>query len=249
MSKIAVVTGAGAGIGRAISLRLARDGADVVVTDINLEATKEVANEIQALKRKALPMKLDVMNNSEVKKAFEDIIQKFGAINILVNNAGGSARERKSLFHESDEEIWDYVINLNLKSVLNCCRAAIGPMIKQRSGKIVNIASVSGILGHKKLADYSAAKAGVIGFTMALAKEVVSYGINVNCVSPGPIETPGVLKGHSQADRDEIKEATGYERFGKPEDIASMVAFLTGDESGFITGQNFPVCGLRNLGY
>ena len=249
MSKVSIVTGGARGMGRAIALRLAKDGADIVVSDINLEGANEVVKEIETLGRRALAIRTDVAKSSEVNQMVETTLKEFGRIDILVNNAGGSAGERKSLFHESTEEVWDYVIGVNLKGVLNCCRAVIGPMMKQRSGKIVSIASVSGIFGHKGLADYSAAKAGVIGFTMALAKEVASYGVNVNCVSPGPIETPGISERVSRDYNEYIIKTTGFGRAGKPEEIASMVAFLASDESNFISGQNIPVCGIRNLGY
>jgi len=248
MNKVSIVTGAVRGIGSAIALRLAKDGADIAVCDISLEGANRVVKDIEALGRKALAIKTDVSKSGEVKQMVETTLKAFGRIDILVNNAGGSAGERKSLFHESTEEVWDYVIGINLKGVLICSRAVIGQMMSQRSGKIVNIASVSGMIGHKGLADYSAAKAGVIGFTMALAKEVASYGINVNCVSPGPIDTPGILQRQSADSHERVKKTTGLGRAGKPEEIANMVAFLTSDEADFITGQNIAVCGTRNLG-
>ena len=247
--KVAIVTGAGRGIGRAIALRLAKEGADIVISDINLEGAKKVVQEVEALGRAALATRTDVVKSKEVEQMVETTLRKFGRIDILCNNAGGSARERQSLFHESTEEIWDYVIGINLKAVRNCCRAVIGLMMKQRSGKIVNIASYAGICGVKGLVDYSAAKAGIIGFTKALAKEVASYGININCVSPGPIETPGMLEGYSHDYIENTIRSAGFGRFGKPEEIASMVAFLASDEANFISGQNIPVCGIKNLGY
>jgi NAD(P)-dependent dehydrogenase (short-subunit alcohol dehydrogenase family) len=247
--KVAIVTGAGRGIGRAIVLRLAREGADVVVNDVNLEGANKVVEEIKALGRRALAIRTDVVKSGEVKQMVETPLKEFGQIDILINNAGGSARERQSLFYESTEEVWDYVIGINLKEVRNCCRAVIGLMMSQRRGKIVNIASYAGICGVKGLADYSAAKAGIIGFTRALAKEVASYGININCVSPGPIETPGMLEGYSRDYIENTIKTAGFGRFGKPEEIASMVAFLASDEANFISGQNIPVCGIKNLGY
>jgi NAD(P)-dependent dehydrogenase (short-subunit alcohol dehydrogenase family) len=246
--KVSIVTGAAGGIGRAIALQLAKDGCDVVLADMNLRGAKAVAKEIESLNRRALPMKANVAKSKEVNGMVSTALKTFGRIDILVNNAGGSAREKQSFFHQSREEIWDYVIGINLKGVLNCCRAVINQMMRQKSGKIVNIASYAGICGVAGVADYSAAKAGIIGFTRALAKEIASYGIHINCVSPGPIETPGFLKGFPAEALERMKKSSGFDRFGKPEEIADMVAFLASEKASFISGQNFPVCGIRNLG-
>lgn len=248
MSKISVITGAAGGIGRAIAYQLAKEGCDTILVDINLGGTKSLAKEIESLNRKAFAIKADVSKSKEVNRMVSTTLNKFGRIDILVNCAGGSARERQSLFNKSSEEIWDFVIGINLKGVLNCSRAVINQMIEQKSGKIVNIASYAGICGVAGVADYSAAKAGIIGFTKALAKEIASYGININCVSPGPIETPGFLKGFPPETLERMKKSTGFNRLGKPEEIANMVAFLVSEKASFITGQNFPVCGIRNLG-
>ena len=189
--RVAIVTGAGRGIGRAIALRLAKEGADVVILDINLERANTVADEIKALGRKAIAVKVDVTKSEETNRMAKTTLDKFGRIDILVNNAGVTDADvigKVVLFHESTEEAWDAVIAVNLKGVLNCCRAVIKHMMQRRSGKIVSIAAESGMIGFAGMADYSAAKAGVIGFTKALAKEVGRHGINVNCVSPaGPI--------------------------------------------------------------
>jgi NAD(P)-dependent dehydrogenase (short-subunit alcohol dehydrogenase family) len=247
-NRVAIVTGAGSGIGRAIALRLARDGCHVVVNDINLELADKVVAEIKSLSCQAIAVRADVSKSQEVNRMVQTALGGFGRIHILVNNAGGSARQRRSMFHESTEEVWDYVLGINLKGVLNCSRAVINHMIENRSGKIVNIASVAGMVGSSAgMADYSAAKAGIIGFSMALAKEVGSYGINVNCVSPGPIETEPILA-LPEAVREQWKKSSYLGRLGKPEDVAAVVAFLVSDEAGFITGQNYAVCGARNLG-
>ena len=149
-------------------------------------------------------------------------------------------------FSESEEEVWDWQIDLNLKSVRNCTRAVINHMIQRKNGKIVSVASVAGVKGSTVLADYSAAKAGIIGFTMTVAKEVAPYGINVNCVSPGPIETP-LLLASSPERRQELLNTIYLNRFGKAEEIANMVVFLASDEASFIVGQNFVVDGGRSL--
>lgn len=261
--KVAIVTGSSRGIGKGIAKRLAAEGAKVICASRTLnegESVSEgslntVVSEIEAAGGTALAVQADVTKSEETKQMVKVTLDRFGGIDILVNNAGGSARERGSPFCESTEEIWDYVLGINLKGVLNCCRAVINNMIERHSGKIVNIASCAGIVGDANLADYSAAKAGIIGFTMALAKEVASYDINVNCVSPGPTErgwsaTPSSNLSASEMEErlERLKRRTGMNRLCQPEDIAALVAFLVSDEASFITGQNYPICGVRNLG-
>ncbi|MFC2005357.1 SDR family NAD(P)-dependent oxidoreductase [Chloroflexota bacterium] len=245
---VAIVTGGANGIGRATAIRLAREGADVVVADIDLEQANKVVNEIEALGRRGIAIKGDVSKSEEVKAMANTALDKFGRVDILVNNAGGSARGRSSFFKDSTEEVWDHVLSTNLKGVLNCTRVVINHMIERQSGKVVNIASCAGVVGDVKVADYAAAKAGIIGFTMSLAKEVARYGVNVNCVSPGPIETEGLGRLLSPESMEKMKRTTGLGRLGQPEDIAAMVAFLVSDDANFITGQNYVVGGLRNLG-
>ena len=247
--RIAVVTGSGAGIGRAIALRLAQEGANVVVADIDVERANKVVDETKAFGGNALAIKVDVTKSEETNLMCKVALDEWGRIDILVNNAGGAARgEMRSYFHESKEEAWDFILDVNLKGVLNCCRAVVGHMVERRVGRIVNIGSVSGMLGSAHaMADYSAAKGGVIVFTKSLAKEVGCYGINVNCVSPGPIDTEH-LQTLPKDVIEKIKNTTYLGRLGKPEDIANMVAFLVSDEASFITGQNFAVCGGRSLG-
>ena len=245
--RVAIVSGAAWGIGQAIALGLAREGADVIVADIDSEQANSVVDEIKAFGREAIAVKVDVSKGQEVELMAKTALDKFGKIDILVNNAGGSARKRSSLFCDSTEEVWDYVLGINLKGVLNCSRAVIRHMMERRSGKIVSIASCAGVVGDPGAVDYSAAKSAIIGFTKALAKEVASYEINVNCVSPGPIETRA-LSTLPERVTEHLKKLTGLNRMGKPEDIAAMVLFLVSDEASFITGQNYAVCGLRNLG-
>ena len=150
MDKIAIVTGAGSGIGKAIALRLAKDGNDVVVADVDLEGARQTATGIEALGRRAQTLRTDVTKSGEVNEMVKAALKEFRRIDILVNNAGGSAGKRQALFHQSTEEAWDYVMALNLKGVFNCCRAVIGTMMEQRSGKIINIGSVSGLIGHAR---------------------------------------------------------------------------------------------------
>ena len=248
-NRVAIVTGGSNGIGRAISIGLAKEGADVVVNfNADTVAANEAVNEIKGLGRKAIAIKTDVSKSDQVNRMIKTVFDEFGKIDILVNNAGGSARERGSLFCESTEEIWDYVIGLNLKGVLNCSRAVINHMIERRSGKIVNISSTAGITGDVGLVDYAAAKAGIGGFTMALAKEVAMYGINVNCVTPGAILTRAVPLTQSDIKTEDEQRTMGFGRLGTPEDVAPLVVFMVTDGASLITGQNYAVCGLMNLG-
>ena len=245
----AIVTGGANGIGRAIALRLAREGANVAVADIDSKQAGKVVSEIEALGRKGIAIKVDVTKMGEVKLMTETVLENWDRIDILINDAGGSARAKATLFCESTEDMWDYVINLNLKGVFNCSRSVIEHMMQKRSGKIVNISSCVGLVGGPMMVDYSAAKAGIIGFTMALAKEVACYGINVNAVAPGLTETNAIhsLRGDT-FEFHKLEQRTGLGRVGKPEEIAAMVVFLTTENANFITGQVFPVCGLENLG-
>jgi 3-oxoacyl-[acyl-carrier protein] reductase len=204
-----------------------------------------VADEIKALGCKAMAIRTDVTKFNEANLMAKTVLEEFKKIDILVNNAGGSARERATLFCESTEDVWDYVFRINLKGTFNCTRAVIEHMMKRRYGKIINISSDTGLVGYSGFVDYSTAKAGIIGFTHALAKEVASYGINVNAVAPGPTATRVML---ASLPGDKFKQRTGLGRLAKPEEIAAMVVFLTSGDAEFISGQVFPVCGLSNLG-
>ncbi len=250
-NKIALVTGGGRSIGRAICLKLAGEGADVIIANSSLEPANEVAGLIRAKGRRCKVIQTDVTKYDQVKQAVATTLGEFGRIDILVNNAGGSAREKMSLFCDSEEETWDYILNLNLKSVLYNCRQVIGPMLAQGSGSIINIGSVAGMIGLASQVDYSAAKAAVIGFTQALAKETSRSGVRVNCISCGPMASSAHKMSEAMRERTAktvLGEATGFDRFGEVDDIAYLAAFLASDESGFITGQNYPVCGVMNLG-
>lgn len=250
--KIAVVTGGARGIGRAISLQLAATGCHVVIVTRTLEPAHKVVDEIHALNQHASAMQLDISDYAAVKQVFTNILSDFGRIDILVNNAGGSARGDMSAFRYSDEAVWRRVLETNLMGVLYTCREVINPMLEQGFGRIINIASVAGMIGTAGQADYSASKGAVLAFSAALAKETAGKGVTVNCVSPGPTVSEAAREMTPESIRNTpyevLGKATGYGRFAEADDIASMVTFLASEQAGFITGQNHPVCGLMNLG-
>ena len=237
--KIALVTGAAQGIGKAISLLLAQRGADIVVSDINIEKAEETAKEIETLGRKAMATRANVAVFHEVEKMVQEIIDRFSRIDILVNNAGIA---RDKLLLRMTEEDWDLVLDINLKGTFNCTKAVIRYMSKQRSGKIVNIASVVGEMGNAGQANYSASKAGVIGFTKTIAREFAGRGINVNAIAPGYIVTP-MTDALPEKAKEELKRMIPMERLGQPEDVAQAALFLVSDASGYITGQVINVNG------
>lgn len=237
--KKALVTGASRGIGRAVALMLAREGADVIVTATSLERAKKTADEIVLLGRKAIPFKVDVGVTSEVEALFQMVTAEFGSLDILVNNAGIT---RDGLLMRMKDEEWDAVIDINLKGTFACTREAIKMMAKAKSGRIVNISSVVGEMGNAGQANYCASKAGLIGFTKAVAREYAKRNITVNAVAPGFIETDmtGVL---SESVRDELLKQIPVNRFGTPEDIANAVFFLVSDMGSYVTGQVLSVNG------
>ncbi len=245
-NKVAIVTGGGSGIGKAICKKLYDDGASVVVADISLDGADKVVSELAGNNGNAIGIKVDVTKSKETEEMTQKVLDKFGKIDILVNNAGGSHPDKGVYFWDSKEEVWDWTIALNLKGVINSTKAIINNFIEKREGKIVNIASISGVMGTLTKVDYSAAKAAVIGFTKALSKEVAPYKIYVNAVSPGPTETPLFIS-NTEEFKDRIRNIIPLGRFGKPTDIAEMVAYLASPKADFITGQNFIVDGGRSL--
>ena len=238
--KVALVTGASRGIGRSIALLLASRGADIAINYAgNTEAAEKTKAEVEALGRKAILVKTDVADADACVAMIDEVVKAFGKIDILVNNAGIT---RDGLLMRMKEADWDAVLLTNLKSVFNCTKAAIKYMMKARSGRIVNISSVVGAMGNAGQANYAAAKAGILGFTKATAKEVAARGITVNAVAPGFITTDmtavlpeKVVEG--------LKAGIPMGRLGDPEDIAKAVAFLVSDEAAYITGQTLHVNG------
>lgn len=238
--KVAIVTGASRGIGAAIASELASQGAAVVINHRDSAAQAEaIAAGIAAAGGQAIALQADVASLAEAQRLVKETIEHFGRVDILVNNAGTT---RDMLLLMMSEDDWDTVIRTNLKSAYNCAKAVLRPMFKQRGGRIINITSVSGLAGQAGQTNYSASKAGMIGFTKALAKEAGARGITVNAVAPGfvPTALTDVL---SEDQKHAIVAATPLGRFAKPEEIAYAVAFLASERAAFITGQVLSVDG------
>ncbi len=237
--KVALITGAAQGIGKAVALLLARNGADIVVSDINLEKAEETAREIESIGVKAMAVKVNVASLVDVEQMSGAVLERFGKIDILVNNAGIT---RDKLILRMTEEDWDAVLDVNLKGTFNCTKTVVRHMAKQRSGKIVSIASVVGEMGNAGQVNYAASKAGVIGLTKTIAREFAQRRINVNAIAPGYIETP-MTEVLPEKVKEELKQLIPMERLGKPEDIAEAVLFLVSEESNYITGHVLKVNG------
>jgi len=238
--RVAIVTGGGRGIGKAIALKLAEMGADVVVNDVgDAEPAEAVAEEIRALNRQSQAILADVSSSTDAARLIEETTAVFGKLDILINNAGIA---RDQLLLRMTEDDWDKVLEVNLKSVFLCTKAALRPMIKQRWGRVINLSSVTGLVGNEGQANYTAAKAGIIGFTRTVAKEVASRGITVNAVAPGFIETAMTQKlGEKREEEFKKRIPLGYP--GSPQDVAEAVAFLASEEARYITGQVLGVDG------
>jgi 3-oxoacyl-[acyl-carrier protein] reductase len=237
-NRVALVTGSGRGIGRAIALKLAEAGATVVVNDINGVA-QGVADEIRATGQQSLAVLADVSSSEDVTKMVETVVSTFGKVDILVNNAGIT---RDQLLIRMSDEDWDRVININLKSVFLCTRAVLRHMLKQRRGRIISIASIVGLVGNPGQANYASAKAGIIGFTRSIAKEAASRGITVNAIAPGFIDTE-MTQRLPEDRRQKLMERIPLGYLGSPQDVAEAVAFLASEEARYITGQVLGVDG------
>ncbi len=239
--KTAMVTGGGKNIGKAIALAFAREGANVVVCDLNEENTLATVKEIQALGVDAMAAVCDVRDRNKIVALVDEATRRFGGIDILVNNAGGSAALLGKLtqFVDAEPETIDFVLDVNIKGSFNCTQAVLPTMIEKRWGKIIHISSIAAVCGLKQRADYAAAKAALIGMARALTLEVGQYNICVNCVSPGAIARNGKTHEH-------MTHLGEGGRMGEPKDIADTVLFLA--EQDFITGQNIIVDGGRSLG-
>lgn len=231
--RIAIVTGGGQGIGKEICLKLAKNRAKVVIFDVNEESFNKTVEEIRAIEGEVLAFKVDVTKYEKVKKAVNCVIDKYKEIDILVNNAGIA---RDGLLLRMKEENWHKVLDVNLTGVFNCLKAVIRPMMKQRYGKIVNISSIIGLRGNIGQANYSAAKAGIIGLTKSAARELGRYGITVNAVAPGFIDTPMTRKLEKKF-IDRTVSQIPLARIGKAEEVASLVTYLISEEAGYITGE------------
>ncbi len=237
--KVVIITGSGQGIGKAIALLLAEKGANIAVTDIDIKRTEETLREIESLNRKGLAIGVDVTNYNEVEAMVKKVVDTFGVIHILVNNAGII---RDSLIIRMKEEDWDAVLDVNLKGTFNCTKAVLKYMTKQRDGRIVNIASIVGVIGNPGQANYVASKAGIIGFTKSVAREYASRGITANAVAPGFIDT-AMTQALPPEIREKLLKQIPIEKFGTPLDVAQAVRFLVSDEASYITGQVIHVNG------
>lgn len=240
--KVAIVTGAGQGIGRAIAIELAKEGAKVVVSDINEETISETIKKMKKSNSEAIGVKADVSNVKDVENMVKETLGKFETIDILVNNAG--IFPATPLIEMTDDQ-WNKVLDVNLKGCFNCTRSVIPTMIKKKSGKIVNIASIAALVGFANLTHYCASKGGMLGFTRAAALELAP-NINVNAIAPGYIRTPGTEVKTKYIDEEAAKafvDKSPLKRMGEPEDISKAVVFLASEDSDYITGQTLVIDG------
>jgi NAD(P)-dependent dehydrogenase (short-subunit alcohol dehydrogenase family) len=241
--KTAIVTGARRGMGRAISLALAREGANVVVSDISQEDCQRVVDEIERLGRKGLAVRCDVSSGSDVEAMVRKTVAEFGGVDILVNNAGIISYKP---FLELTEEDWDKTLNVNLKGQFLCARAAAKEMVKNKRGRIINIASISSGgcgIAFPLIAHYTASKGGVVALTEALALELTSQGINVNAICPGAIDTDMAKGAKESGQLEQVLARVPKGRLGKPEEIANLVVFLASEESEYISGDAIVIDG------
>ena len=242
--KIAVVSAAASGIGRATVNRLAAEGAFVVGVDIDPCVGEVMATDVE----NGEGVTLDCCDRNAVASTFSDILARHGRIDVLVNVVGRTAGARRTEFWESDPEVWDFVIDASLKATMSCTRQVVPSMRERRSGRIVNIASLAMLAPNPTFADYTAAKAGVVGLTRALAVELAPFNVTVNAVSPGQVDTPATQAGHSPELRAQMSALIPLGRYGEPDEIASGIAFLGSDDASFITGHNLVISGGRAFG-
>jgi 2-hydroxycyclohexanecarboxyl-CoA dehydrogenase len=239
--KVAIVTGAGQGIGRGIALKLAKNGANVAIADLNMDTANVVAAEVKALGRKSIAVKTDVASSASVNQMVQQVLANLGTIDILVNNAGYVA-PAMTPFTKENEEYWSKVIAICYTGMVYCCKAVVDTMIAKKYGKIVSITSDAARVGQSGQAVYSGAKGAVAAFSKAISVELARYNINVNCVAPGATNTPAFAAAPL-----EMKEAAAkiypLRRVAEIDDIANAVAFLASDEAGFVTGQQLSVSG------
>ncbi|MEW6382211.1 MAG: 3-oxoacyl-[acyl-carrier-protein] reductase [bacterium] len=238
-NKVAFITGAAQGIGKETALTLARKGAIIVAVDLNKELLLKNADEFQSLDREYFPLAMNVTDEQEVNDAVAKVIEQFQRIDILVNNAGIT---RDSLILRMSEAAWDSVLSVNLKGAFHCTKAVARVMLKQKKGTIINLASVVGLMGNPGQANYSASKAGLIGLTKTVARELAAKGITVNAVAPGYIDTD-MTRALPQAAREKLEDAIPLKRLGTVQDVAQVIAFLASDEASYITGQVINVNG------
>lgn len=237
--KTAVITGAGQGIGKSIALTFAKNGAKIVVSDVVAANAEQVVSEIEAMGGQALAVICDVRDSAQCDALIDKAVEKFGALDILVNNAGVT---KDGLMMRMKEEDFDFVIAINLKGVFNCSKSVIRPMMKQRSGRIINISSVVGLMGNAGQVNYSASKAGVIGMTKTMAKEFGSRGINVNAICPGFIQTAMTDKLSDDAKK-QLVQFIPFQKLGQADDVANAALFLASDLASYITGETLRVDG------
>lgn len=237
--KTAIVTGSGQGIGRSIALKLAENGANIVVSDVMEDAANSVVEEVKALGREAIAVLCDVSKMDQCANLVAKGLEAFKTIDILVNNAGVT---RDNLLMRMKEEDWDFVIAINLKGVFNCCKSVTRSMMKQRSGRIINISSVVGLMGNAGQINYSASKAGVIGITKTLARELGARGVGVNAIAPGFIQTAMTDKLGDDA-KAELAKQIPFQKLGTADDVANAALYLASPLSSYVTGETIRVDG------
>lgn len=237
--KVALITGGGRGIGREIALKFSSQGCDIAILELNEESTKPVVSEIEAMARVAIGLGVDVRRLAQVEEGINKILDKFGRIDILINNAGIT---KDGLILRMEEKDWDNVLEVNLKGSFNCIKAAARHMLKAKSGRIINIASIIGIMGNAGQANYAASKAGIIGLTKSIAKEFASRGITCNAIAPGFIQTD-MTKSLPEDVKNKMLSLIPLGKLGEPVDVAEAALFLASAGAGYITGQVIVVDG------